>query len=504
MSSNLKFLSRRDDIGIATLDLGDFSFAVSREAAKLTPEMKQELTKYAEFRGIFPASIAISSGRSLYAKTDPTSDWAQAEIPAIKAKGIAGLSEARGGMGYLEIPGAIAIVDGLRYVVAPPMPENPFIMSDRVHIAFKDNLRLAPKISNPKFWFTLSKDGAEKEFDCQDRLAKHGLGFGALCAGGFIASDSKPRLDGLGKPTGGVFLIHDPHAQLVSRYTTFNTFRTANKELKVFPPSERVDSQKDLSGGYNFQDLIENYIAFSVRIAEVKAQSIFQAGVARHSSHDGNFWYQTSKDAVKMSDNDTCLLLDHEPEETHGTILLRDYSTYLNRFIRQLSLNAFDSAYFSLLTEDSIRPIHRVLEGLFKDVAAPSDIHETARSITKAYLGFFFGEDGVGGPYTNELFSAAKKVIKGISGADAAAGNTYLSDEGKVEWEIAHVNFYESIIPELYALCRKSRLSEIGFFLPDVDLSKLQRDLHEDLGEVKRVYREEFAKDMRRNRGESE
>jgi hypothetical protein len=502
MNANLDFLSRRSDIGIATPDLVHAAFKMTREAPILTNDMRLVLTIYAQLQAIFPASISISLGRSLYAKSDPSSDWAAAGLPAIKAKGIAGLSEARGGMGYMELPGAFAIVDELKYVLAPPMPKKPFIMSDRVHIAFRDNLRLTAKISAPKFWFSLPREGAEREFDSQELLAKHNLGFGAVCAGGFYKAKSEPEVDGISRPTGGVFLAHDPTAQTVSRFANFSTFRTASGELNVFPPSSYIRGKNEIQTGYDFQSLVENFISFSAKIADVKAKAILQAGVARHSSHDGNFWYAQSKDLVQMSDNDTCLLLKDQPEETHGTILLRDYSTFLNRIVRQLSLNAFDAAYFSLLEEGQCRPVHRVLEQLFKGLATPEAIEETGTAITKAYLSFVLGDSRAGGAHTEELFAAAGKVMRGLSGADEKAGNSYLSDEGKMLWEIAHVNFYEVVIPELYKLCKKSRLAELGFTLPDLDIEAWTINLKHDLQEVIKSYREEFAKDMRRNRGE--
>ncbi len=425
-------------------------------------------------------------------------------MPAIKSKGSKGISEARDGMGFVELPGAIALVNGLKYVIAPPMPEMPFIMSDRVHIALSEQVRVSSKISSPKFWFSLTREGAEKEFDCQTRLADKGLGFGALCAGGFVKKNGQAEVDGLNRPTGGVYLIHDPEAKTVSKFSQFSTFRTATKELKVFPPAEHVRGQKDISDGYSLNGLIDNYIDFAGRIADVKARALLYAGIAKHSSHDGNYWYVAHKDLVQMSDNDNCLLLNEQPREMHGIILLRDYSTYLGRVIRQLTLNAFDINYFGLLDSGKCRPVHRVLENLFQDTARLNDIHETATTITKGYLSFVLGENGSAGGHTEELFDCVRNFKRGISSADQKAGNTYLSDQAKMEWEILHIPFYKTIISELYKLCRKSQLSELGFTLPEVCTTELELNLEADLKGVIETYREEFAKDIKRNRGEDD
>ncbi len=62
MNANLNLHPRREDIGIATLALGRPDFIVTRESERLTAAMKAELVAYAEFRAIFPASIAVKPG----------------------------------------------------------------------------------------------------------------------------------------------------------------------------------------------------------------------------------------------------------------------------------------------------------------------------------------------------------------------------------------------------------------------------------------------------------
>jgi hypothetical protein len=330
----------------------------------------------------------------------------------IRVKGLLGLS---------------AEADG--FVLVPPDPERRFRAQLEHHLHLDDDLRLDAKAGRPKFWYSLRADGAEREHDCQVRLAAAGVGPAPLAALRFRSIGGAPLRDGNGAETGAVILTWSgaatPLADEIHRAATW----PAGRNPAIGSHAVEIDQAR-------LREHLATICEIYRVVGRVRRVAALEAGVLRHAGHPENFVRNAG--GVQVVDTDTCLLAEELSAAGRGALLLRDLSSDILRMIAVVSQLHWSSSWHDALAAGA-SPFRYYLAGFFEGLQPATAIDAVAAALDAAYLAWI-------GEYRAVLDALADAYVREWDGS--APHRSFAGSK----WRRLHVFFAPAVLGAVYEL----------------------------------------------------
>jgi hypothetical protein len=385
-------------------------------------------------------SAPLKAGRTIYSRCSDTSSLAARGIRGVKSKGIQAL---------------VAESEGV-FTLVSPSPGEQYSDIPFAHIALDEDLQPRVAMGGPKALHSLLESGAVNEYRFQNALASVGAGLPALMVVSFGAHDA-PEFDCFDRGTktrrtGGVFLAHDPDADIVALHVSFIWHRLADGTVAVTPPHARPFGPR-----CTLADLVANFVTIYDRVTDVNARAIFEAGVTRHASVATNFLINRFSDQVYQTDLDTCLDLSTVPRDRRGPQVIRDVSSTLVKMGASLCLCAWSAELDDLLSShDSTRLFRGALKSYFGRFVDRRLVDEAAARLQLRLLHYVQRRGDV------VVTLKDRYALARLTGNHEAAGRR--QDTFRYIME----PFYKDCILELYALLKGSRFETAGYALPTI------------------------------------
>ena len=325
-----------------------FSLLVTRKSPHATDALHRFIEDLG--RGVhFNTIVKPAPGRSIISQISDT-DF-------IKVKGLFGLQREASGS----------------FLVMPPEPRNPYRTYIEYHIHIDDELSLHAKAGRKKFRYSLRAEGAEREFDCQQRLAALGIGLEPLLGFRFRDSSGLAILDGNNDETGAVVFTWLPQAQSFAP----DIYPLAAWNDNCLPTTVPLVTSSIDETAY-FQ-LLQSIGSIYQDIGRTRRIATLNAGIFRHAGHLENF-IRGEDGRTLMADTDTCLLGEELSPEQIGGLLLRDLSSDVLRMISTISQLHWNSVYLRFIDNGRFNPFLLYLTGFFETMI-PANIIQDATTI---------------------------------------------------------------------------------------------------------------------------
>ena len=407
--------------------------------------LNRDLIELAELRiSPIPNMDLNGIGRTIYSELAEK----RSDLSALKIKGVAGLVKNKNGFKLVE-----------------PSPDR-ILIDNQPHLAFDDKFNPRIVQGDSKFWHTHHANRAAREFECHKRLSDLGVAFKPLIAGVFRDDRGVVISDLFGKPTGAIIIQHDPDYY----------FQTQFNQFYVLEPGEDQEGLAIIKmGGRRFLGDIQSYLAVvgvycegTELVGSAKRIALEYGLMTRHVSHGDNVFLSSDMSTVKLSDLDSCLLLDLDSDQNMwGPQVVRDLASNLVRDFSNFTWMAASELFLiSSGFEMGPNPITSYLSGFFKDDLSKDTIESCGKDIMQYYF--------------EQVFSKKVDSLKRLTERKAEAfftGNTKVLSELKTIWLTHNLRLLPKTLSVCYDLIAQSRLRDQGFKLSKIPKDELARKL---------------------------
>jgi hypothetical protein len=358
------------------------------------------------------------------------------DIGCIKAKGLIGLQRSPSG----------------EYVLVQPQTKSPYRNHLEYHLHMDEDLSLRTKPGRRKFLYSLRADGAEREFDCQQRLFAAQVGLEPLAAFRFRDAADRPVVDGNGDETGAVvFEWPDPASSLGPKVYSLAAWDSDSSPTGSDFVTSAIEDVQYISLlrsiGFIYQSL-----AKTRRIA-------INSGILRHAGHLENF-VQGQHGKTLMVDTDTCLLSEELSPQELGAMLLRDLSSDMLRMMATLSQLHWNSTYLRFLEGRQFNPFWNYFAGFFESLLPHRVIRDTAQVLLSEYLGWIAEFK----PFLDRISADYCLTWDGSAPHRTVIGS---------KWRWLHMLFSPYCMAGLYSLLMQIDSRSEGWSLPKRDTDQL-------------------------------
>lgn len=427
-------------------------------------EQSGELLDICRLRTAVPARSPVHQGRTFYVYVDQRKIEDAPPLVAIKVKGAAAV-----------------IFDSINFCTIDSCKASEAYAPEHLpipHFSILPGMKFSVAYESKKAAFSLVHDsgehhlGADREFDCMERLSKVGLSQTPLFSAVRLVNN-KPELDCFERVTGVTSSVFDLANNFGSYFVKFFVFQFKPNEI-IFIPEENTVHE----GSSNISETCKNLFTAFSRMAEAKRDSLIFSHVARHNGNLGNWLAKDFDQKWQLADFDSALLLDHLDQNYWGPQLVRDFTSDTMRMLSALTINAAIPTFLSS-REFIYEPFYNIVSGYFSGLAPKPEIVKMANYLTDSYLSVV--ERG-----QRQIFHAREDLFHQLMSEDSSRENFR-----NVQARIDDILFplYSDVTFAYYDLARKSpRLKELGFTVPDIN--KSERDIKQQFQAGLRPYRD--------------